>query len=121
MSETAGDTSAAEARKWATICHLSALSGLLGNGIGFVLGPLIVWILKREDDPFVDDQGKEALNFQITMFIAAIISAVLTLVVIGILFLIVIGLLMIIMPIVAAVKSSNGELYRYPLTIRFVK
>jgi uncharacterized Tic20 family protein len=55
------------------------------------------------------------------MFIAAIISAVLMLVVIGIFFLIVVGLLMLIMPIVAAVKSSNGELYRYPLTIRFVK
>jgi uncharacterized Tic20 family protein len=121
MTDVAGNTSAAEARKWATICHVSALSGFLGNGIGFILGPLIVWILKRDVDPFIDDQGKEALNFQITMFIAAIISAVLTLVVIGLLFLIVVGLLMLIMPIIAAVKSSNGELYRYPLTIRFVK
>ena len=121
MNESAGNASAADARKWATICHISALTGFLGNGIGFILGPLIVWILKRDDDPFIDDQGKEALNFQITMFIAAIISAILMLVVVGIFLLIIIGLLMLIMPIVAAVKSSNGELYRYPLTIRFVK
>ncbi len=107
-------------RNWAMVCHLSALA-MLVTGIGALVGPLIVWLLKRDVDPFIDDQGKEALNFQITMMIAAIVSAILTLVIVGFLFLVIVGLLMLIMPIVAATKSSDGELYRYPMTIRFIK
>ena len=110
-----------EARKWAMLCHLVALVGLLGNGVGFLLGPLVVWLLKREDDPFVDEQGKEAVNFQITMFIAALICAPFVLVLIGILFLIVIGLMMTIFPIIGAIKANEGESYRYPLSFRFIK
>ncbi len=110
-----------EVRKWATICHISALVGLLGNGVGFLLAPLIVWLLKRENDEFIDEQGKEALNFQITMFIAAGIGGLLTLVLIGIPLLIVVGVLMIVFPIIGAVKANNGEHYKYPLTFRFIK
>ena len=110
-----------EARKWAMLCHLVALVGLLGNGVGFLLGPLVVWLLKREDDPFVDEQGKEAVNFQITMFIAALICAPFVLVLIGILFLIVIGLMLTIFPIIGAIKANEGESYRYPLSFRFIK
>ncbi|MBW3670150.1 MAG: DUF4870 domain-containing protein [Acidobacteria bacterium] len=110
-----------EARRWAMITHLSALIGLLGNGIGFLLAPLIVWLIKKDLDPFVDDQGKEAVNFQITMFIAAIIALILSFVLIGIPILIVIGLMAVIFPIVAAIKASEGNYYRYPLTIRFLK
>ena len=110
-----------EARKWAMLSHLVALVGLLGNGVGFLLGPLVVWLLKREDDPFVDEQGKEAVNFQITMFIAPLICAPFVLVLIGILFLIVIGLMMTIFPIIGAIKANEGESYRYPLSFRFIK
>jgi len=110
-----------DARKWAMICHMVALVGLLGNGIGFLLGPLVVWLIKKEDDPFIDEQGKEAVNFQLTMFIAAIISAFLILVVIGILLLIIVGLMMIVFPIIAALKANEGEHYRYPIAIRFLK
>lgn len=110
-----------DARKWATICHIIALIGLLGNGIGFLLGPLVVWLLKREDHPFIDEQGKEAVNFQITMFIVAFISGILCLLIIGFAFLLVIAFLMTIFPIIAAIKSNDGEHYRYPLTIRFIK
>ena len=110
-----------EARKWATIVHLIALVGLLGNGIGFLLGPLIVWLLKREDHPFIDGQGKEAVNFQITMHIAMLISGVLTLIIVGFVLLAIIGLLMIIFPIIAASKADKGEHYRYPLTIRLIQ
>ncbi len=107
--------------QWAVICHLAPLIGLAGNGIGFILGPLIIWLVKRNDHPFIDEQGKEALNFQITMFIAMIASGILTLLLIGIVGLIVFGLMMVIMPIIAALKTSRGEFYRYPMTIRFVK
>jgi uncharacterized Tic20 family protein len=110
-----------EVRKWAMLCHLVALVGLLGNGIGFLLGPLVVWLLKKEDDPFIDEQGKEAVNFQITMFLAAFVSAPFILVLIGIVFLLVIAFLMIVFPIVAAIKASDGEHYRYPLSIRFIR
>jgi len=109
------------ARQWATICHVSALVGLLGNGIGFLLGPLIIWLIKREEHPFIDKQGKEAVNFQITMFIILAISAILCLLLIGFAFLVVVGLLMTIFPIIAAVKSNYGEDYRYPISIRFIK
>lgn len=109
-----------DARKWASLCHIVALVGLIGNGIGFVLGPLVVWLIKKDEDPFIDEQGKEAINFQITMVIAAIVSGILTIVVVGIFLLIAVGIVMIAFPIVAAVKASKGEHYRYPFTIRFI-
>jgi len=110
-----------EVRKWAMICHIIALSGLLGNGIGFLIGPLIVWLMKREDHPFIDRQGKEAVNFQITMFIILLISLILALVLIGFLFMLIVAFLMTILPIIAAVKANDGEDYRYPFSIRFLK
>ncbi len=110
-----------DARKWAMLCHIVALVGLLGNGIGFVLGPLLVWMIKKEDHPFVDEQGKEAVNFQITAIIAALVSGILCFILIGIPLLILVALGMIIFPIVAAVKTNDGEEYRYPLTIRFLQ
>ena len=122
MESSASDTAAVtEAHKWAAICHASALVGLLGNGVGFLLAPLIIWLMKRDEHPFIDEQGKEAVNFQITMFILAFVFAILVLIVIGIPLLIGLGLFMTIMPIIAAVRASGGEHYRYPLTIRFIK
>jgi uncharacterized Tic20 family protein len=122
MNDTvAGSTlDAREAQKWATICHLIALVGLLGNGIGFLVGPLAVWLIKRHDDPLIDEQGKEAVNFQLTMLLALIISVLLFVVLIGIPMLVVFGLMTVIFPIIAAVKTSNGERYRYPFSIRFI-
>ncbi len=118
--ETAGEIPR-EARKWATICHLVALVGLIGNGIGFILGPLIVWLLKKEDHPYIDEQGKEALNFQITMFIAALVSLVLALLLISFFLMIAVGVMMIVFPIIAALKADKGVAYRYPLSIRLIK
>lgn len=110
-----------ETRKWAMLCHLTALVGLIGNGIGFLLGPLIVWLLKKEDHPFIDEQGKEAINFQITMFILALVALLLMLVVIGAVLLVLVVIIMTIFPIIAAVKANEGEHYRYPFCIRFIK
>jgi len=118
------DPATSAIRDWAMIAHLSALVGLLGNGVGFVLGPLIVWLWKR-DDEFIKEQALEALNFQITMVLAAIASILLMLTVVGIvigaLVLIVVGVLMVVMPIVAAVQAKRGMHYRYPLSLRLVK
>ena len=110
-----------EARKWGMIVHLSALVGLLGNGIGFLLGPLAVWLMKREEDPFIDANGKEAVNFQITMMLAAVVSAFLIFILVGFLLLAIIGIMAIIFPILAGLKAKEGEVYRYPMTIRFIK
>jgi uncharacterized Tic20 family protein len=106
---------------WAMLCHLSALVGLLGNGVGFLLGPLIVWLIKKEEHPFIDEQGKEAVNFQITVFIGFFIAGILSLALIGIPLLILLGIADIVFPIIAAVKVGNGEHYRYPFAIRFLK
>ena len=110
-----------DARRWAALCHVSALVGLLGNGIGFVLAPLVIWLIKRNDDPFIDEQGKEALNFQISMMIWLLIAGVLCFVLIG--FPILIGLVIfdLVVTIMAAIQANQGHYYRYPLTIRFMQ
>ena len=110
-----------EARTWGMICHIVALVGLLGNGFGFVVAPLIVWLIKREELPFIDDQGKESLNFQITMAIACLVCIPLCFILIGFVLLLVAALLMIIFPIIGAVKANDGEYYRYPFAIRLIK
>ena len=121
MNDTLSPTLSDEACKTASLVHLSALIGLLGNGIGFLLGPLVVWMLKRDTDPFIDEHGKEAVNFQLTMFITAIVSAVLIVVLVGFLLLALVGIAMVVFPIIAAMKARNGEMYHYPATIRFIK
>ena len=107
-----------EALTWGMLCHLSALCLFIFPAFGNILGPLILWLLKKNDHPFIDEHGKESLNFQISMTIYGIAAAI---TVIG---LIVTGVICIadpILTIIAAIKTSNGEDYRYPLTIRFIK
>ena len=110
-----------EVRNWAMGCHMIALVGLLGNGLGFVVGPLIVWLVKRDEHPFLDEQGKESVNFQITMMGAIIVCIPLIFVAIGIVLMPLIGIFDVVMTIIAGVKAANGEHWRYPLTIRFIK
>ncbi len=86
---------------------------------GNVIGPLIVWQMKK-DMPFVDDQGKEALNFQITVSIAVFICFPLMFVLIGLLLLPLVLLGALVMTIIAGLKANNGETYRYPLALRLI-
>jgi len=109
-----------EARNWAMGCHLSSLAGLV-IPFGNLAGPLICWLVKRDQSPLVDANGKESLNFQISMTIYMFVSALLIVVLIGLPLLFVIAILDIVFAIVAAVKTSNGEPYRYPLTIPFLR
>lgn len=101
-------------KNMAMLCHLLAIF------TGF-LGPLIIWLIKKEDSKFVDDQGKEALNFQLTVLIAIIVSSVLTVICIGVVMLMAVWVVDIIFCILAAIKTSKGEAYRYPVNIRFIK
>jgi uncharacterized Tic20 family protein len=112
-------------QNWAVLCHLAALLGLLGGlmsiPFGNLLGPLVVWLLKKKEFPLVDQQGKESLNFQLSMTIYAALSALLIFVGIGIVLLAIIIVVDVVLVIVASVKTSNGKPYRYPLTIRLFK
>ncbi|EPM51172.1 DUF4870 domain-containing protein [Pseudomonas syringae] len=108
------------ARQWAMFCHLSAFAGLIFP-FGNLLGPLILWQVKKDADPFIDAQGKEALNFQITVAIAATVSMLLMLVVIGFALLMLVGICAMVLTIIAGVKANDGLDYRYPFTWRVLK
>ncbi|MCL6704855.1 DUF4870 domain-containing protein [Pseudomonas sp. T1.Ur] len=109
-----------EVRQWAMFCHLSALVGIF-IPFGSLIGPLIIWQIKRESDPFIDAQGKEALNFQITVAIAAAISLLLMIVVIGFFLFGLVAIGALVLTIIAGVKANEGQPYRYPFTWRLVK
>jgi hypothetical protein len=109
-----------EERTWAMAAHISAVAGFVFP-FGNVIGPLLIWILKKEEFPFVDDQGKEALNFQISITIYILISVVLIFILIGIPALIIIAIFALIMTIIGAINAYDGKKYRYPLTIRLIK
>ena len=103
-----------DARMWAMLCHLLAIF------TGF-LAPLIIWLIKKDEDPFIDNQGKEALNFQITVAIAMIVSVLLSFACIGFILMPAVGIADLIFCIIASVKANSGVAYRYPVSIRFIK
>ncbi len=115
-----------DARMWAMFCHLSGLAGLVVPVIGCIVGPLIVWQIKKEEFPFVDEQGKEAVNFQISMLLYGLVGSVACLItcvgaVLVPLVLGVVSIVDLVFLLIAAVKANDGHHYRYPLTIRFIK
>ncbi|MNO55438.1 hypothetical protein D3C76_459300 [compost metagenome] len=109
-----------EARQWAMFCHFAAFFGLVFP-FGNLLGPLIVWQIRREFDPYVDQQGKEAVNFQITVTLAMLISCLLMLVIIGFLLLGLVTIVALVLTIIAGIKANEGLPYRYPFTWRLLK
>jgi uncharacterized protein len=108
-------------RNWAMACHLTALSLFIGLPFGNLIVPFILWLIKKNEMPLVDVNGKESLNFQISMTIYLLSSAFLCFFFIGFLFLFPLIITDFICVIIAAVKTSNGEPYQYPITIRFLK
>ena len=107
-----------EVHQWGMFAHLSAFAGFI-IPFGNIIGPLIVWQMKK-DLPFVDEQGKEALNFQITISISVFVSAILMFVLIGFLLLPLVLLCSFVFTIIAALKANDGEDYRYPFAIRLI-
>ena len=108
-------------RMWAMFCHLAALCGHV-IPFGNIIGPLVIWLIKRDEYPLVADQGKESLNFQITVMIFALGSIPLIFACgIGIATLIATGIFSLIFIIVATVKANEGVKYRYPIAIRLIK
>ncbi len=106
-------------RSWAMFCHLSAFAGFI-IPFGSLIGPIVVWSIKKDQYPLVDDQGKESINFQISMLIYFIVSAILIILLIGIPLLIALFFFKLIITVVAAIKANEGVSFRYPLTIRFI-
>jgi uncharacterized protein len=115
-----------EDRQWGMFAHLSALAGLLVGGWGIFIGPLIIWLVKKDQSSFIGDQAKEALNFNITVGIAGLALVLLTAITFGIgiiLTLPVGGALFVawlVFTIIAGVKANEGVLYRYPFTLRLI-
>lgn len=109
-----------EERTYSMFCHLAALAGIL-IPFGHIIGPLVVWLIKKEQYPEVDRQGKAALNFQISATIYMMISGILALILIGLFLLAVIGIFALVVTIIATVKSSNGERFNYPLSIKIIQ
>jgi uncharacterized Tic20 family protein len=130
---TVSEVSGSE-RNTAMLCHLLSFAGIF-IPFGNIAGPLIAWLTQRENSLFIDAHGKESINFQLSVTIYSfvgvvllIVGAILVIILVGILVLVVVGLLMlalfafsVIVVIVAAVRAGNGEEYRYPLSIRFLR
>lgn len=106
-------------KTWGMLAHLSALGGFI-IPFGSVLGPLIVWLLKKDEMPFVDQQGKEALNFQITMAIGFVVCVLLMFVLIGIPLFFALMIYALIMTIIATIEANKGKHYQYPFALRLI-
>ncbi|MPZ72337.1 MAG: DUF4870 domain-containing protein [Nitriliruptorales bacterium] len=118
--------SADESRMWAMGAHLSAVAGAVMGGLPAFVGPLVVWLIRRENDPFAAEHGREALNFNLTILLVVFAGMLLGLLTIGLGFIIVgpvlliLGVLWLIWTVQATIAASNRQPYRYPLTIRFI-
>lgn len=109
------------ARSWCIGLHLSGLSGLiLSFALAHIVVPLVIWLVKRAESPEIDAIGKEVLNFQISYTLYSLIAGALCFVLIGLVLLPIVLLVWLISIIIATVKTSNGESYCYPFTIRFL-
>ena len=135
------DTRDQNVRTWSMLCHLAALAGFFFP-IGTVIGPLIVWQIKKNELPEIDPHGKEAVNFQLTILIVNIIAGIIIFGILGWgwgfgqfwrspfylfgggglgIILVIINLLSWVLAIVAGIKANNGESYKYPFSFRFIK
>ena len=110
-----------KARLWAMLCHLAGLAGFGFPLLGNVILPLIFWQIKKDEFPFVDDQGKEAVNFHISITLYSLACIPLVLLCVGIFSWLAVGLFALVMLVIASVKAYGGYAYRYPLTIRLIK
>jgi uncharacterized Tic20 family protein len=108
-----------EDRLWGALAHLSAFA-MYFTGIGHIVGPMIIWLWKRDTNSFVASEAKEAMNFNISVSIYALVALVLCLIFIGIPLLIALHSFQVICIIIAALKASDGRSFRYPLNLRLV-
>ena len=112
-----------DARMWAMFCHLSGLAALLPilPFIGGIIAPIIIWQIKKDEHPFVNEQGKEAVNFQISILIYELVAGLLVFLCVGAFLLFAVMIFNIVFLVIAAIKANDGFHYHYPLCIRFIK
>lgn len=117
------EAASSDEKSWSMFTHLAAFVAMvpLVPVIGMVLGPLVVWLMKKESMPLVAENGKEALNFNISMFIAYCISIILMIIVIGIPIFVGLVIFHFIVTILAAIKASEGGVYKYPFSLKLVQ
>jgi len=120
METYSNDQKIKDERLYGMLCHLSAFA-MFFFPFGNILGPMLVWQWKRREFAFVDDQGKESLNFQISVTIYLAIAGFLVMLLVGIPLLVIIGIADIVLIVLAGVSAGNGVPYRYPFVIRFVQ
>ena len=109
-----------EANTWGLILHLSVFASYAIPLAG-VIAPIVIWQVKKDELPGIDDHGKNVVNFLISYAIYGAIALLLCLVLIGIPLLAILGILAVVFPIIGAIKASNGEIWAYPLVISFLK
>ncbi len=107
-------------KTYGMLAHLSALAVFVLPTIGHIVGPLVIWLIKKDQSPWIDQQGKNALNFQISITLYGIVCGILVIILIGFLLLAVLGVFWLVMVIMAAVQVNDGKDFQYPLTIRFI-
>lgn len=114
------DSNERESRQWSMFLHLSVLTGFIVPLAGLV-APIVIWQMKKNDSPKLDMHGKIVVNWVLSMILYMIVSVVLSFVVIGLPMLLALVVLNIVFPIIGGIKANNGETWRYPLSIRFMK
>lgn len=115
-----GGASDQQSRQWAMFLHLSILAGFIVPMAGLIV-PIVIWQVKKAQFPEIDAHGKVALNWILSVIIYGFASGILALILIGIPLLIAVMVLSVVFPIMAGIKANNGELWKYPLSIQFVK
>ncbi len=107
-------------RNWAMLCHLSALAGFFFP-FGAIIGPLVCWLSRRDESVWVYVNGRNSLNFQLSMLLYLVLTIPLLFIIIGIPIMVFLGILKVICVIIASVKASKGEPFKYPLVIPFIQ
>jgi len=108
-------------RNWAVFCHLGGFGlYVLPFAFGHVLVPLVIWLVKRNESTFIDEHGREALNFQVSVTLYGIVAGVLAFVLVGFVLLAALVVFQFVFMVIASVRASQGEPYRYPFTIRLI-
>ncbi|MBS0379948.1 MAG: DUF4870 domain-containing protein [Proteobacteria bacterium] len=103
------------------LAHLSALVGVIVPLVGCIVGPMVVWLARRDQSAFVAEHAREALNFNITVVIASVVCGLLVMVFIGFILGVALFIAWLVLTLIAAIRASEGETYRYPFSLRLVK
>jgi uncharacterized Tic20 family protein len=108
-------------RNMAMAVHLTALIAWVGVPFGHIIGPLVVWLTQKDKSTFIDREGRESLNFQLSITLYSVIAFILCFIFIGFLLLPAIFVMHVTLSIIAAMRANEGRHYRYPMTIRFIR